>query len=111
MVNVAYKRPASQSSTWANYSASNAVDGNRNGLVEYNSCAQTEEEMDPFWAVSLGKSVWVESVLIASRTDSDYKELSDVDIIIGMSSNHYFIMHCDVWFFYMYHTPSEGVRD
>ena len=67
--------------------------------------------MDPFWAVSLGKSVWVESVLIASRTDSDYKELSDVDIIIGMSSNHYFIMHCDVWFFYMYHTPSEGVRD
>ena len=111
MVNVAYKRPVLQISTWANYFASNAVDGKRNGLVEYNSCAQTQNETDPWWVVNLGQNVWVESVLIASRTDSDYKELSNVDIIIGMSSNHYFIMLCDVWFLYMYHTPSEGVRD
>lgn len=98
MVNVAYKRPAMQISTWANYWANNAVDGKRNSLVEYNSCAQTQKETDPWWGVYLGKSVWVESVLIASRTDSDHKELSNVEIRIGTSSNHYFIMLCDVWF-------------
>lgn len=78
MVDVAYKRPAKQSSTRSGkYQASNAVDGEED-------CAQTRNEPDPWWRVDLGKSVWVESVEIASRTD-----LSDVDIRIGKASNHW----------------------
>ena len=94
LVNVAYKRPAFQISTQDEYRASNAVD-------EENSCAQTQKETDPWWRVDLGKSVWVESVLIASRTDSNFKELSDVEIRIGKASNHWRMMLCYVWFIHV----------
>lgn len=105
LINVAYGRPAFQSSTWANCRAPNAVDGKRNGKVEDNSCAQTRKETDPWWGVDLGKSVWVENVLIANRKDSQHKKLSNVDIRIGKTSNHCFIMLCDVWFI---HVPQNS---
>jgi len=110
-VNVAYKRPASQISTRDIYEASNAVDGKKTGVVEYKSCAQTRREKDPWWRVDLGKSVWVESVLIASRTDSEFKGLSNVEIRIGKTSNHWFKMLCNVWFTHVPQTSrrSEGL--
>ena len=98
LVNVAYKRPAFQISTWDIYRASNGVDGKRtaDGKRKYDSCAQTQQETDPWWRVDLGKSVWVEGVLIATRTDPEFKGLSNVDIKIGNTSNHWFIMLCNV---------------
>ena len=106
---MAYRRPAFQSTTWDTYQASNAVDGKRDGLMGSKSCAQTMKIRDPWWRVDLGKSVWVESVLIASGTDPEFKGLSNVEIRIGNTSNHCFIMLCDVK--YMYHRPPGGVRD
>ena len=98
LVNVAYRRPTFQISTWENHEASNAVDGKRNADRErnYDRCAKTRSGKDPWWRVDLGKSVWVESVLIASRTDPGFKGLSNVEIRIGNTSNHWFIMLCDV---------------
>ena len=83
LMNVAYKRPAIQSSTFKKYVARNAVDGKRNGDVKANSCSQTKKTRHPWWRVDLGKSVWVEKVLIANRKDSYYADLTDVDIRIG----------------------------
>ena len=96
-MNVAYERPAFQISTQDEYRASNAVD-------EKKSCAQTQKETDPWWRVDLGKSVWVESVLIESRTDSNFKELSDVEIRIGKASNHWLMTLCNVRFIHVPHT-------
>lgn len=86
MVNIAYRRPAAQSSTFTKYAASNAVDGKRNGKVEENSCSQTKMDRNPWWRVDLGKNVWVEKVLIANRKDSYYTDLTDIDIRIGKTS-------------------------
>ena len=86
VMNVAYKRPAVQSSTQAAYRAGNAVDGNRNGNIKSNSCSQTRNTKNPWWRVDLGKSVWVEKVLIASSRDAEHKALSNVDIRIGKIS-------------------------
>ena len=64
--------------------------------MEYKSCAETIKSRTPNWRVDLGKRVWVESVLIATRTDPEFKGLSNVDIKIGNTSNHWFIMLCNV---------------
>ena len=110
-MNVAYKRPAFQSSLWGRYRATNAVDGDWTGRVEHNSCAQTKRETNPWWGVDLGKSVWVETVLIASATSSKFKELSNVEIRIGKKSNHWLIMLCNVWFIHVPKTfrKSDGL--
>lgn len=83
LMNVAYLRPAAQSSTSDEYAASNAVDGDRNGKVKEKSCSQTKKTNKPWWRVDLGKSVWVEKVLIANQRDPLYEKLKDVDIRIG----------------------------
>ena len=60
--------------------------------MEHNSCAQTKRETNPWWGVDLGKSVWVETVLIASATNSHFKVLSNVEIRIGKTSNQWLII-------------------
>ena len=110
MVNVARNRNSSQISTSEFFFAENAVDGGKKSLLREHSCAQTKKETDPWWRVDLGKSVWVESVLIASRTDPKSKQLSNVEIRIGKTSNHWFKMLCIVWFTHVPQTTrrSEG---
>ncbi|XP_078374553.1 uncharacterized protein LOC144658099 isoform X3 [Oculina patagonica] len=85
LVNVAYRRPALQSSTSdeLKYAATNAVDGDRNGKVEDKSCSQTDYTNNQWWRVDLGKSLWVEKVLIANQRNPHHKTLDDVDIRIG----------------------------
>jgi len=85
-VNVAISRPAFQSSTRGNDTASNAVDTGEGYSM---TIARTLKETDPWWRVDLGKSVWVESVFISGEDG-----LFDVDIRIGNTSNHWFIMSC-----------------
>ena len=85
MINVAFKRPASQSSTEKSSDAEKAVDTGRLGMA--GQCSQTKKSNNPWWRVDLGMTVWVETVLIvSSRDDKDesYKELSNVEIRIGM---------------------------
>ncbi|XP_078372795.1 fucolectin-4-like [Oculina patagonica] len=79
LINVAYKRPALQSSTddELKYAASNAVDGNRNGDVKDKSCSQTKYTTNPWWRVDLGKSVWVEKVLIANQESPHHEKLDE----------------------------------
>ena len=85
MINVAFKRPAFQSSTERGFGPELAVDSGRHGLV--GQCSQTKRSNNPWWRVDLGVSVWVKGVLISSSKndkDDNYKELSNVEIRIGM---------------------------
>ncbi|KAK2152093.1 hypothetical protein NP493_2529g00006, partial [Ridgeia piscesae] len=52
--NVALGRPADQSSTWQQFNASLAVDGNANAYFNARSCTATRTEKSPWWTVDLG---------------------------------------------------------
>ena len=66
-------RPAAQISTEGQSSAGNAVDGNRN------ICAKTKKgSKNPWWRVDLEYPLWVDKVLITSKTN-----MEGVDIRIG----------------------------
>ena len=72
-INIAEGRPAAQISTDGKSTADLAVDGDRN------VCAKTERGSEnPWWRVDLGHKVWVNKVLLATKT-----ALSDVGIKIG----------------------------
>ena len=63
--NFALLRPATQSSTHANYEASKAVDGN---AVDDSSCAVTgAHDYNPWWKVQLAYPIWVTRVEITNR--------------------------------------------
>jgi len=77
-VNVALNRPAFISSVYSTspdyggvYSASNAVDGNKDPVAVKldNSCTSTASEDNPWWAVDLGVAVSVDGVLFTNRAD------------------------------------------
>ena len=56
--NVAYHKPATQSSTHAGYDseavAERAVDGNGDGNIDHHSCAHTADgDSNPWWRVDL----------------------------------------------------------
>ena len=84
LVNLAYARPASQSSTaYAGY-ANYAVDGRTNGLYFERSCTHTRQEDNPFWYVSFEPgSVNVSAVRVSNRLDCCKERLSDFEIRIG----------------------------
>ena len=52
--NVALGRPADHSSTWQQFNASFAVDGNANDYFNARSCTATLTEKSPWWTVDLG---------------------------------------------------------
>ena len=51
---MALGRPADQSSTWQQFNASLAVDGNANAYFNAGSCTATLTEQSPWWTVDLG---------------------------------------------------------
>ena len=67
--NIAIGHPAWQSSVYLSYDAHRAVDGNDQTNFWFGTCTHTENVGDEYWAVDLGKSYWIKSLKIASRTD------------------------------------------
>ena len=59
ILDIAYRKTASQSSIKHNGFPSRAVDGNFNFQWEKGSCMHTNEEQDPWWRVDLGKEYMV----------------------------------------------------
>ena len=53
-VNIALGKPATQSSLSSSGSASNAVDGSRDGNYFHYSCTHTQTEDFPWWRLDLG---------------------------------------------------------
>ena len=60
-MNLALSRPVYQSSTWPEYEASNAVDGD---VGTYS--VTSDDDFQPWWKVQLAYPVWVSQVEITS---------------------------------------------
>ena len=81
--NLAAGKTASQSSTYAPYTASLAVDGNTDGNFAHGSISATNTEANAWWQVDLGASASVSSVAIWGRMDCCTTWLSDYWIFIS----------------------------
>ena len=62
MLDLASYKSAYQSSTWSNYPADKALDG------DIHSCATTQSQQDPWWRVDLGASRVVAKVIVTYKT-------------------------------------------
>ncbi|GAB3976441.1 hypothetical protein GCM10029978_063330 [Actinoallomurus acanthiterrae] len=70
--NLALDKPATQSSTLADFDASRAVDGNTNGDMRSGSVTHTSLgplDTNPWWQVDLGSSQHVSTIKLWNRTD------------------------------------------
>ncbi|CAG2197234.1 unnamed protein product [Mytilus edulis] len=97
--NVAYRRQASQSTTYidqpqrSGYSC-NGVDGLESTDFYTGSCVHTMIESSPWWQVDLGAVYTVEFINISARTDFPgyfhYKKFSNIQITVdGLSCAYY----------------------
>ena len=84
-VNIALKKPASQSSTRKQQDyASKAVDGNRNVNFNEGSCSHTAGGRNyPWWKVDLFSIGAVSRVYVVNRNDQYYHSLSNFELRIG----------------------------
>ncbi len=85
--NIAYLKKTKQSSNHdSSISGSKAVDGNREGDFEKNSCTHTNEsETSHWWRVDFGREAKVQSVRISNRVDCCSERLGKFDILVGSS--------------------------
>ncbi|XP_067293252.1 uncharacterized protein [Pseudorasbora parva] len=88
--NLALGAPAVQSSTYDNLTAAeNAVDGNRNSIMDGGSCSQTREERNPWWRVDLREVFAITRVSITNRGDGFSERINGAQIRIGNSLDHH----------------------
>ncbi|XP_076368032.1 sushi, von Willebrand factor type A, EGF and pentraxin domain-containing protein 1-like isoform X3 [Tachypleus tridentatus] len=85
-VNVAYGKPANQSSTTRGGSAQNANDGDTTTVHENKFCSETRKENSPWWQVDLLQEYEIRVVRIFTRGCCDQQPLHDLEIRIGNSS-------------------------
>ncbi|XP_067282034.1 fucolectin-like [Pseudorasbora parva] len=83
--NLALGAPAFQSSTYDNLGAQNAVDGNRNSILEFESCSHTNEDKNSWWRVDLLDVYAVTRVSITNRGDCCAVRIYGAEIRIGNS--------------------------
>ncbi|XP_040442624.1 LOW QUALITY PROTEIN: uncharacterized protein LOC121084782 [Falco naumanni] len=82
--NAALGRPARQSSIFPNISiATNAVDGNRDGVWHHGSCSRTRREREPWWSVDLGGRRAVAAVVVKNRQDCCWQRLRGAQVHVG----------------------------
>ncbi|TNN34894.1 Fucolectin [Liparis tanakae] len=86
--NLAIEGKASQSSLYGFGVASNAIDGNPNGMWEVGSCTHTNRETNPWWRLDLRVTHKVFSVKIANR-EGNSERLNGAEIRIGDSIENY----------------------
>ncbi|KAG2464788.1 FUCL4 protein, partial [Polypterus senegalus] len=65
--------------------ASNAIDGNRDGIYIHGSCAHTANHLNPWWRVDLLKSYKVKLIVLTSREDCCPEQINGAEILIGDS--------------------------
>lgn len=87
--NVALNRFASQSTTYRNYHANNAVDGNIN--FRMGTCTHTKREENPWWRVDLDSFSWIAGAVIYNRKLFAWR-LHDLDITVGATPDK--MNHC-----------------
>lgn len=82
--NLAVYGKATQSSLYSFGFANNAIDGNHAGDWEQGSCSHTQNNINPWWRLDLGKTHKVFSVNITNR-DENPERLDGAEIRIGDS--------------------------
>ncbi|XP_062279276.1 fucolectin-4-like [Scomber scombrus] len=82
--NLAIRGKASQSSLYTFGIAYNAIDGNRNSNWDKGSCTHTNNDINPWWRLDLGKTYKVFSIKITNR-DVEPERLDGAEIRIGDS--------------------------
>ncbi|XP_063048541.1 uncharacterized protein LOC134442221 [Engraulis encrasicolus] len=83
--NVALRGKSTQSDLYGQAFASNAIDGNRDGIWAHGSCSCTEAHLNPWWRVDLLQTHKVFSVIITNTVDSVPSRLNGAEIRIGNS--------------------------
>uniref|UniRef100_A0A673MB84 Uncharacterized LOC107719123 n=1 Tax=Sinocyclocheilus rhinocerous TaxID=307959 RepID=A0A673MB84_9TELE len=83
--NVALQGRATQISLHGNGFASNAIDGNKDGVYGHGSCTHTVNDLNPWWRLDLLKRHKVFSVVITNTVDSVPERLNGAEIRIGNS--------------------------
>ena len=87
--NLAYKKPTDQITTakqwWGD--SGHAVNGNSNTRLNDRSCSHTNNGINPWWRVDLGRVEPVTEVYVVNRDNSDYccwDRLNPFEIRVGM---------------------------
>ncbi|MEL6253468.1 MAG: PKD domain-containing protein [Bacteroidota bacterium] len=81
--NLAYRRPATQSSTYRTGVASLAVDGFSNGLYTAGSVTHTSSSANPWWRVNLEDTYQLNHIEISNRTDCCGNRLAGTKVLVG----------------------------
>ncbi|XP_063055996.1 uncharacterized protein LOC134449818 [Engraulis encrasicolus] len=82
--NVALRGKATQSDLHSFRVASNAIDGNRDGVYDHGSCTCTKPHLNPWWRVDLLQTYKVFSVIITNIVEAASR-LNGAEIRIGNS--------------------------
>lgn len=85
-VNIAYRKPANQSTTVRGGSALNANDGDKSTEHDGKRCSETFKETSPWWQVDLLKPYPVKVIRIITRGCCGHQPLQDLEIRVGNSS-------------------------
>lgn len=84
--NIAYRKPANQSTTVRGGSALNANDGEKSTEHDGKRCSETQKEASPWWKVDLLQAYAVKVVRVTTRGCCGHQPLQDIEIRVGNSS-------------------------
>ncbi|KAI5640880.1 sushi repeat (SCR repeat) domain-containing protein [Phthorimaea operculella] len=85
--NVAFRKPANQSTTVRGGQASNGNDGERTTEHDGKRCTETQREASPWWQVDLLRHYAVKVVRVTTRGCCGHQPLQDLEIRVGNSSS------------------------
>ncbi|XP_022905364.1 P-selectin [Onthophagus taurus] len=85
--NIAYRKPANQSTTVRGGNPQNANDGEKNTEHDGKRCTETQKEVSPFWQVDLLRPYAIKVVRITTRGCCGHQPLQDLEIRVGNSSS------------------------
>lgn len=84
--NIAYRKPANQSTSVRGGGAGNANDGEKSTEHDGRRCSETQKEASPWWQVDLLKPYAVKVVRVTTRGCCGHQPLQDLEIRVGNSS-------------------------
>ncbi|XP_067002634.2 P-selectin [Anabrus simplex] len=84
--NIAFRKPANQSTTVRGGPASNGNDGEFTTVHDGKRCTETQKEASPWWMVDLLRPYPVGVVRVTTRGCCGHQPLKDIEIRVGNSS-------------------------
>ncbi|KAK5642830.1 hypothetical protein RI129_008997 [Pyrocoelia pectoralis] len=85
--NVAFRKPANQSSSVRGGGAINANDGEKSTEHDGKRCTETQKEISPWWSVDLLRPYAIKVVRVTTRGCCGHQPLQDIEIRVGNSSS------------------------